>query len=276
MSPRAGARPRAVPSLILISVALAGTASAASPWKALPQDGLFELPVADTRSALSRLVFRPGPEGLLIDTGLGADFPLVRWTSGAWSVGTGLEAGVYMDFDAGGSLTFDLETFDGLFGLPIDVASGPWSARVAFSHISAHYGDGVRKDEVRPTNLDAYSREFVTVPGSRSLGPARVYAGGHALLHVYPKVPPLMFQVGGELAPAWRVAPYVAADLQLAQEFAWAPEIAGQAGAWVKDGRRRLRVAAVARYGHDDTGKLSLEVERYVGVLVGFDATGAL
>jgi len=222
------------------------------------------------------LLFRGYDGGLLIDTGLGADFPLVGWHHGAWKAQLGLEAGVFMNFDAGGTLTFDLETFDGLFGLPVDVASGPWSARLEIAHISAHYGDGVRKDGEKPTNTDAYSREFVTVLGARTLGPARLYLGGHVVTHATPVATPWMLQVGGEIAAPWRYAPFAAVDLQLAQEHDWAPAFAAEAGLYAWSGRRRLRLGVATHTGPDDTGKYDGLDETYVGVLVGFDGTGAL
>lgn len=245
-------------------------------WAVLPSEGVWALPVGDPRSALSRIVLHPIEDGLRIDTAIGADFPFVEWREGPVRAQVGLEAGVFMDFDAGGELTFDLMTFDGRFGLPVDVAAGAWSGRLEIAHLSAHWGDGVRKDGERPTNTDSYSREFVTLTVARALGPARVYAGGRALLHTMPEVPGLAAQVGAEGEGPWVVAPYAAVDLQTAAEFAWEPQVGAQLGVRVREGRRRLRVAGVVHVGPDDTGKREGVPEKYVGVLFGFDATGAV
>lgn len=245
-------------------------------WEALPAEGVFPLALADTRAALSRVVVRPGEGTTRIDAGIGADFPFVQWSPGRVRAQVGLTAAVFMDFDAGGALTFDLETFDGTFALPIDVAAGPWAARAEFSHTSAHWGDGVRKGDERPTNLDAYSREALSLAGSYDLWFLRAYAGAHVLVHRYPEVDPWGVQLGVEARGPWNVSPYLAVDMKLAGEFAWEPEVAGQAGLLVGRPGRRLRVAVAAHAGPDDTGKREGAPEPYVGLLFGFDATGAL
>lgn len=245
-------------------------------WVPLPREALWALPVADTRSSLSRVLVRPQEGGARIDTAIGADFPFLEARFGGWRAQVGLAAGVFMDFDAAGSLTFDLETFDGRFGLPVDVAHGPWSARLELTHLSAHYGDGVRQGEERPTNLDPYSREFVTLQVARTLPWTRVYAGMRALVHAFPEADPWAVQVGVQAAPPGPVAPYLATDLQLADEHDWAPALAAQLGVEARAAGRRLRVGLATRTGPDDTGKREGVNETYLGLMFGFDATGAV
>jgi hypothetical protein len=249
---------------------------APSEWVALPARAIYALPVADTRSPLSSLLLRSGDTGgLQIDGALAADFPIVEWRPEGWRFGAGLAAGAFLQFGAGGELTFDLTTFDGLFALPIDVARGIVYGRVQWVHVSAHYGDGVRKGDDRPTNLDAWSREYLQAQVAVRLGPARVYAGGRGVLHALPAVPPLGFQLGAEIRGPWHVAPYAAADLQIAAESAWAPALSGQAGMEVAvTAASRLRVALAARVGPEDTGKLAEAHESWLGLLLGFDRTG--
>ncbi len=249
---------------------------------ALPDESVWALPLADTRSTLSTVLIRSNPAGVAIDAALGADFPILdlHFQSGA-DLQAGLAAGAFMAFGAGGELTFDLQTFDGRFSLPIDVRSGPWAARAEWVHISAHYGDGIRKSGSAPSNLDSYSREMVDVLASRDLDKpgwvsARVYAGGHALIHALPEALPFAVQAGGEAFGPWPLTPYLAVDVQWADEFAWAPAITGQVGATFRKARNRFRLAAEARYGPDETGKTAGAHEQWVGVLFGFDRTGAL
>ena len=246
---------------------------------ALPEQTIWALPVADTRSPLSTVLLRSGGTGLAIDAGLGADFPFVELTSPAVSMQVGLMAGAFMQFGAGGELTFDLQTFDGEFGLPVDVRHGPWAARAAWVHLSAHYGDGIRKSGAHPDNLDPYSREFVALAGSRDLVlpnrlESRVYVGGRALLHALPAAAPLEVQLGGEASGPWRIAPYLAVDVQLAQEYAWSPDLTGQVGVRWLEKASRLRLALAARTGPDETGKTAGVQESWVGLLFGFDRTG--
>ncbi len=249
---------------------------------ALPAQSVWALPIADTRSPLSTVLLRAGTSGLAIDAGLGADFPFVQVRSLSHvEAQVGLMAGAFMQFGAGGQLTFDLQTFDGEFGLPVDVRSGPWAVRGEWVHISAHYGDGIRKSGEHPTNLDPYSREFVGLYGSRDLdGPlgitAHVYLGGHALIHELPAALPFAGQVGAEVFGPWRLTPYLAVDVQTAEEYAWSPDLTAQLGGALWEPCGRFRVALAARSGPDETGKTAGTPEQWVGLMVGFDRTGEL
>jgi hypothetical protein len=252
---------------------LSGAASSAEAitttrWEALPPTPAFVPPIADTRAPYSSVLVRP--DG--IDTAVAARFPLVELDGGGVRAQLGVSAGLFMGFQPDGPLVFDFQTFDGLFAFPLDVEAGPWSARLAWAHLSAHYGDGVRDDGARPTNTDAYSREWIALTVARRVGPARFYAGGRALVHALPEAEPLAGQVGAEVEGPWRVAPYAAVDLQVATETGGLPELSAQLGARVVTGPWRLRVAAAARTGPDDTGKSRPAMERWVGVIFGFDA----
>ena len=237
-------------------------------WSALPSRPAFAPPLADTRSPYSVVVGHS--DG--IDAAVAARFPLVELDAGAVRAQFGVSAGLFLGFQPDGPLVFDFETFDGLFLFPLDVQAGPWSARLTWAHLSAHYGDGVRDDGALPTNIGAYSREWAALTVVRQLGPARVYVGGRALLHVIPEEKPLAMQVGAEVEGPWRVSPYAAVDLQVTQEADGAPELCGQLGARLRTGAWRLRVAAAMRTGPDDTGKNRPAREQWVGVLFGFEA----
>ena len=252
--------------------------------ESLPDLAVWELPVADTRSPLSTVLLRGTEDGLAIDVSLSADFPVLELTSDRTPdlrAQVGLTAGAFMQFGAGGELTFDLETFDGMFGVPIDVGWGPWSLRAEWVHISAHYGDGVRKTGDRPTNLDSYSRELVGLKAGREFTlphvlRARAYLGGRSLVHGLPSAAPLAVQLGGELSGTRRLAPYLAVDLQVAGEYSSSPAVSAQLGVWVTEGHGRFRLAFAARTGPDETGKTAGEPEQWLGLLLGFDRTGGL
>lgn len=242
----------------------------------LPAEALFAPPIADTRSGLSRLILRRVEESLRIDAGIAADLPFIEWGWKELHLQTGLDAAVFMDFDAGGAATFDLQTFDGLFSIPVEVAGGRWSGRLALTHLSAHYGDGVRKDGEVPTNRDAFSREYVQGQGASVIGPVRAYIGGVAIFHSAAPTPPWGIQAGAEATGPWTLAPYGALDLQARAENGWEPAFAAQAGVRAHVSRRRLRLGLVVHTGPDDTGKYAENPERYIGGVIGFDSTGAL
>lgn len=241
----------------------------------LPALGLFALPVADTRSPLSAVTLR-WDDGFGIDATLGASFPVVAYPSPAVSLQLGVEAGGFMGFDPDGALTFDLETFDGLFAFPLAARRGPWSARLEWAHLSAHFADGVRDDGALPGSGSQYSREWLRLLAGRDIGPARLYGGGRVLLHDARDSDPLAIQVGGEVFAPWKLSPYLAADLQLAQEFGWTPAVGAQVGLAVPREYARFRVTMAFRHGPDDTGKLDGAPESYLGLGFGFDLGGGL
>lgn len=247
-----------------------------SHWTALPAEQVFPLPLADTRSPLSRVLLRPEGGDTRIDTALAADFPVLEWRGRDVALQLGVDAAVYMDFLAGDGFTFSLQTLDGQFGLPLDLAWGKAALRVQWTHLSAHYGDGVRYNDQRPSNLDSYSREYLWVLASGRVGPAELYGGGQLILHSTVPVPAPGLQLGLQAAPDWGIAPYVAADLQAHAEHGWRPALAAQVGGLARRGDSRFRLALALRTGPDDTGKMDGAHEVYAGVLFGFDRTGAI
>jgi hypothetical protein len=247
-----------------------------SPLAWLPAASLFALPVADSRAALSSVTLR-WEDRFAVDATLGADFPLVRLTHGDWSFDAGVEAAVAMGFQPNENLRFDLETVDGSFGFPFGVRFGAWSGRLEFAHTSAHFADGVLDDPSPPAASEGYSREWARLLVARELGHARAYGGTRFLLHDQRALPPWAFQVGAEITGPWKVAPYAALDVQLAQENEWGPELGGQIGVRAQvTGGQRLRAAAVGRVGPADTGKLQGQRDAWLGIVFGMDSTGAL
>lgn len=230
--------------------------------------------MGDTRSALSSVTLR-WDERFAVDATLGADFPILALSTPRGAFGFGVTAQGNLGFQPNEDLRFDLETFDGTFGFPVDARVGPWSARLELAHTSAHFADGVRTDGERPGPTEGYSREWARLQVSGETGFARGYVGGGVLLHDTRNAPPLGVQVGGEIAPNWPVAPYLAVDVQMAAADAWAPACGAQVGVWAHPNRgSRARIALSGRYGPEDTGKLSGEHEAWVGILFGFDRTG--
>lgn len=244
-------------------------------WLLLPPAALYPLPVADSRSPLSSVTLR-FEDDLKIDANLGADFPVVEMDVGEVRAGLGVAAVGSMGFQPNGSLTFELETFDGTFAFPIDAAWGPLRARFQWAHTSAHFADGVRNDPEHIGKRGTFSREWIQLQVAGLVGPVTVYGGGRAVLHAEADVAPFGAQLGAEVYGPWVVAPYAAADLQLYDEQDWQPRIAGQLGAAVRVGHTRFRLAFVARTGAEDTGQLYAEDKQYLGMVFGFDRTGAI
>jgi hypothetical protein len=248
-------------------------------WFLLPDVRLFPLPMADTHAPLSTVVMKWG-QSSGVDATLAADFPLVqvRIDAGKYPLGLalGLSGASFLGFYPGGELTFDLYTFDGLFSFPLDIQWGPISGRVEWAHLSAHYGDAVIKDNKIPDNFGAWSREYLQTQAGVQLGPVRPYLGLRYVTHSPNDPEPLAVQVGIDGIGPWLLSPCGGADLQLAAENDWEPAFTGMIGACVQGERHRFRVVMVGRRGPEDTGQLHENSESYLGLLLGFDATGGL
>ena len=270
----AALRPAAVSGVVEVEPAVEDSALSrgerAGALSLLPASYLWSDALADSRSPRSSLTWRAlGDAG--IDATLALPVPILGFEAGRIRAQVGLTAALFLGFQPSGPLTFDFQTFDGWFALPLDVSSGAWSGRLEWAHVSAHYGDGVRDDGARPSNLDAYSREYVRLWGARALGPVRVYGSARVLLHSLPTAPPIGASVGAEVEGSWRFAPYAAADLQIAQEDGWAPALGGQVGGRWVSGTHRMRLGLAGRTGPEDTGKLRPGDERWLGVTLGYD-----
>lgn len=240
----------------------------------LPSAPIWADPVADSRAPRSNVTAHLG-EGAGIDATLGLPVSLVELALGETRLHVGLAAAIFVGFVGDGVLIFDFETFDGWFALPIDLAVGPWSARLEWAHLSAHYGDGVRDNAVLPSNFEAYSREWARLWGARTLGPARVYASVWALVHTLPEADPFGVSGGVEVEGPWRFAPYAAVDVRSAQEDGWTPAWGGQLGGRMVSGTHRLRLGLAGRYGPEDTGKLRPASEAWLGITLAYDRVEA-
>lgn len=250
-------------------------------FQALPPQHVWALPQADTRAPLSNVLLRWQDGSPAIDGSIGADFPILELdipttTIAPIQLQAGVLAASFMGFSAGGELTFDLITFDGLFAFPLDIKWGDWSARLQWAHLSAHWGDGVRKLGALPTQVLTWSREFVVFQLRRDLGPVHPYIGLRYVTHSPNMPPPLALQAGTEAVAPWKIAPCGALDLQMAAEYDWQPAWVLQAGGCFQGENERFRLEAVVKRGPDDTGKMDGLEEDYIGLTFGFDRTGRL
>lgn len=209
---------------------------------------------------------------------VGQTVPVVGVQAGELRAQVGLLGGVYMGFQPGRELTFYLLTFDGIFGIPVDVRWRSLEARLAVTHLSAHYGDGIRLLEryPGPERQGAFSREWVALTVGAHLfegvaGLQEVYAftGGRAIYHV-------VDDGGG--AAAWagvqadwlpRHGPFAAVQVMAAGEQDWTPNVSVQVGGRL-GASGRIRLAGVFYTGRGQAGKESVDPEQHVGAQVAF------
>lgn len=134
--------------------------------------------------------------------------PHIEDTDGWW-FHLGFEGAGYFSMRREDS-RFPLETVDGLVGLYVDGARGPWQTQLRYTHISAHFADGLA---LQPS---LFSRETLILRGAYVPRPnVQIYAGVHALVHTIPTVPAMAVQVGGAYfldVGLQRLAPFTAID----------------------------------------------------------------
>ncbi len=266
---------------MLTSLVLAAPALA---WEAdpLPGQGIWPHPVADTRAPLSQVVMRgelsddvDAVFGEMIDATIGGELRAVEVREGDFTFQTGLVGGAYMGFRQGGELSFALRTFDGRFGLPIDLSWRWLRARLLWAHASAHTADGSRITEGPEPTVDRWSRETLTLLAGPKWQACRVYGGGELVYHDVETYPLWGAQVGGEAALDRALSPYAAVDLKLHQGSDWRPGVAFQIGGWWVH-QQRVRLGFIGYFGPDDTGRYEGREERYLGLVLGLDGTGAV
>ncbi len=236
----------------------------------LPGPPLYTPPIADTRGAASQLIVHAdrveGAVAREIPIVGQAEIPAGRHPL-TWQVG--LNAAAFMGLSSAGAATFDLLTFDGLFGLPMDVAWGPLELRLAWEHLSAHFADGVLRLDEAPEEVAGYSREWFDVRLGFRRGPARVFGGVRGMLHSADGRGGPGAQIGAEWLSERRVGPFAGVDLQIHTEHEGTPSVAAQAGVALRGGGGWLRLGVVAYQGPDDAGQLSSEEKSYVGGVLG-------
>jgi len=225
---------------------------------------------ADTRGLASRLTMHTGGlEGVMAhDQGIVAS--TMTGESGL-RVQAGIFAAVYMGFDPGGELTFNLVTFDGRFGVPVDITVGRLGLRTAWVHQSGHYADGVRLQDDRPEGdvPEPHSREWLEIHGHWDVDWISPYLGVGHVVHAVDggHGQRLMMGFNGDTKGATGL--YWSADLQADAERDWSPRVAAQAGVYARQ-TGLLQLGLVAVHGPEDAGQKWDECEQYVGVNAGF------
>ena len=237
----------------------------------LPALALHTPHIASTRETTSRVVLRAAG----IEAAMADGLALAGGSLGEAEVSLSLATGVYMGFLPGAEWTFHLVTFDGQFGLPIDVRWRNLEGRLSLVHLSGHFADGIDELDVMPEDGGAYSREWIALSGGVHLLPFAAggelypYAEVRYVHHIVDAEPSVGGAVGVNLD--WRrpLGPYLGAHLSGAAEGAWRPTVAAEAGLQIA-GARDLRVGLAVYSGDNDAGKFSGSDEQYIGLSVSF------
>ncbi|GMR12659.1 MAG: hypothetical protein BMS9Abin29_0850 [Gemmatimonadota bacterium] len=200
------------------------------------------------------------------------------WRPAEWAGGgviLGIQTGVFGRFRLEVSSS-DLISSDWLVAFPAEFALGRWSARVRFTHWSAHIGDELI-ETTGAQRLDFTSETFDGM-AAYDFGAIRLYGGGGLVTRssleneeqLGPKFSDNGFvQAGAEGRwLAWKDGRFgveTALDWQASDRVDWRGSVSAVAGVTVQDGARSASLRALFHDGPSPMGQFFLTDERYWG-----------
>lgn len=265
------------------TVAITTTNPTLLPTGLLPSGHLFKPLLADPRwahfSASYRRFFNDNFEGRNIGSvSFGETIPFYRGNVGRslvqWE--TGLQAGVFSDFNLGASSS-DLVNTDFIASVYSSVRAKNFSAFARIFHQSSHLGDEFLLRRVNSAferiNL-SYEGADLRLSYEFPYG-LRVYAGGGGLFHKEPSsLKVWMAQYGVEFRSPWRLdvaplRPIVAVDMKNFQENNWNTDVSARAGVEFDNLQvlgRKLQILLEYFNGNSPSGQFLRNNVEYFGV----------
>ena len=214
-----------------------------------PAEPLLEPSLADPRAPASQVSTHLGQDHL--DATLGLDVPIAQ----VEDVQVHLVAGGWMSFRQDGPLTYALLTFDGTFGVPVQVAWEGWRFEAGWRHVSAHLADGTRMNGPELRIPITWSREVLWTRAARPVGPVTPWVGASYLARTTPVVQRWGAEVGARAE--WRV-------LFAEVEVGWEEGLG--VGAFAGVHRRPVHFGLVAYRGPDRRGQYLGEEAAWIGL----------
>ncbi|MDP1771056.1 MAG: DUF1207 domain-containing protein [Methylobacter sp.] len=249
----------------------------------LPKGHLFKPLLADTRWAHFSAAYRNYQSNNfdgrdIASVSFGETIPFYRSNFGQSTVQweTGLQAGVFSDFNLGASSS-DLLNTDFIASVYSSMRAGQFSAFGRLYHQSSHLGDEflLRKVNTKFERVNL-SYEGVDLKLSYELPYGiRLYGGGGGLFHKEPTALKVWSaQYGIEFRSPWRMdfaslRPIVAADIKHYDENNWSTDISARAGVEFENLTvlgRKLQVLAEYYNGYTPSGQFYKDKVEYIGV----------
>lgn len=270
-----------------VQVAGAETVSATDvsilPTGLMPKGHLFKPLLADPRwahfSASYRNFQNTNFDGRdIASVSFGETIPFYRSNIGQstaqWE--TGLQAGVFSDFNLGSSSS-DLVNTDFIVSLYSSMRAGQFSAFGRVYHQSSHLGDEfllrATNSKFERVNL-SYEGADLKLSYELPYG-VRLYGGGGGLFHKEPSVLKVWSaQYGIEFRSPWRldfasIRPIVAADIKHFDENNWSTDISARAGVEFDNLQvlgRKLQILVEYFNGYTPSGQFYKDKVEYVGL----------
>ncbi len=249
----------------------------------LPKGHLFKPLLADTRWAHFSAAYRNYQSNNfdgrdIASVSFGETIPFYRSNFGKSTVQweTGLQAGVFSDFNLGASSS-DLLNTDFIASVYSSMRAGQFSAFGRLYHQSSHLGDEflLRKVNTKFERVNL-SYEGVDLKLSYELPyGVRLYGGGGGLFHKEPTALKVWSaQYGIEFRSPWRMdfaslRPILAADIKHYDENNWSTDLSARAGVEFENLTvlgRKLQVLAEYYNGYTPSGQFYKDKVEYIGL----------
>ena len=236
----------------------------------LPDDSLRPSIWADGREAMTRVSVRSGHSPLEVT--LAERVELVALKTDAWAVSLAMGGSGDLAFQPEGGMRFPLSSFDGHVSFPLTIRYSNWTHSLAWSHVSAHFADGIRDVlGYGQLNTEPYSREFLRWLSSWRVEKVRVYWGARLLFHSIPDAPPWGLQLGVQADEL--IGPvFAAVDVQSNEEHQWTPRIRTQLGVrFDHSAKQAVQLGVELAQGPDEKGKWDGRDDPYLGVFLAIE-----
>lgn len=246
----------------------------------LPTGHLFKPLLADPRWAHFSAAYR-NYVGANIDgnnngsVSFGETIPFYRANLGRTNVQweTGLQAGVFSDFNLGASSS-DLINTDFIASVYSSMRTGQFSSFARIFHQSSHLGDEfLLRTQLERINL-SYEGADLRFSYELPYG-VRVYGGGGGIFHKHPStIKPWLVQYGLEFRSPWRIdfaamRPILAIDFKNHEQNNWNADISARAGFQFDNHQafgRKLQFMIEYFNGNSPTGQFYKEKAEYLGI----------
>jgi len=206
-------------------------------WQFLPDGLIYKAYLAGLKeSRIGTQVFYEQDEGWKWDSTLGGRAGIFRYgtTDVLWPEGwqVDVEGAAFPRLDPAEAM--DLDVVDFRIGVPVTWGVGPWRTKLAYYHLSAHYGDEFLLRTPGMTRYN-YSRDAIVFGlAYYATDDVRLYAEADwGVIHA-DVAEPWAFQFGVEYSPARPTglagAPFLAVGAHLRQELDFSGNLVVQAG----------------------------------------------
>lgn len=252
-------------------------------WQVVPDGLIYRSYLAGPREA--RLAVIPtydiSQSRWIIDGTLGGRVALLRYGTEDPLLPRGFEIDVetaaFPRIDTSTS-SWDLETVDFRWGVPLTYGVGPWEFKLAYYHLSAHLGDEYIINHIDDFTRINYVRDAVVLGVAYRIREAiRLYGEAGYAFHTDGGAEPWEFQVGAEYSQmeptGLRGSPFFAVNGWLRQEVNYGGSLTAQAGwQWRGYGSGHLlRVGAQYFLGRSVAFEFFRNYEKLIGLGVWYD-----